>query len=376
MKKIMIVFGTRPECIKLCPIVIKLKEYANHFQTVVCVTAQHREMLDQALRIFGVEPDYDLQIMKVNQDLFHLTSRILIEMKNIIDNEKPDLLLVQGDTTTTFTAALAAYYYKIKIGHVEAGLRTHNKYSPFPEEINRTLTTVVADFHFAATVENKKNLIREGIAEDKIIVTGNTVIDALQWVVAKVRSNDQKYSDLERIDFNKKVILITGHRRENFGVEFRNICSALKIIALAHPEFELVYPVHFNPNVREPVNKILSEVPNIKLLNPLEYGTFVYLMHKSYFIITDSGGIQEEAPSLGKPVLVIRNTTERQEAVKAGCAKLVGTKTENIVKEAEKLISSADHYNRMAKVNNPYGDGRASDRIIKFLIKNMPGIND
>lgn len=372
----MIVFGTRPECIKLCPLVIKLREYANQFQTVICVTAQHREMLDQALRIFGVEPDYDLNIMTKNQDLFHLTSRILIELRNIIDKEKPDLLLVQGDTTTTFTAALAAYYFKIKIGHVEAGMRTYDKYSPFPEEINRALTTVVADFHFAATVENKNNLLREGIAEDKILVTGNTVIDALKWVVDKLQHNDCNYGELDEIDFGKKIILITGHRRENFGPEFQNICTALKILALAHPDFELVYPVHFNPNVREPVNRILKEIPNIKLLNPLEYEPFVYLMNKSHFIITDSGGIQEEAPSLGKPVLVIRNTTERQEAVKAGCAKLVGTRTENIVNEAEKLISSTVHYNQMAKVNNPYGDGLASERIIKFLINAMVSNND
>ncbi len=363
----MLVFGTRPEAIKLCPLVKELEKYTDKFKTIVCVTAQHRQMLDQVLKIFDIIPDYDLNLMKNDQSLFDVTSECLIKTGEIIEKEKPDIVLVQGDTTTTFAAALAAYYNKVKIGHVEAGLRTGNKYSPFPEEMNRKLTTGIADIHFAPTQKSEGNLLSEGVSEENIIVTGNTVIDALLWVRRKIQDEKKEYKELDGIDFTKKIILVTGHRRENFGQEFTNICHALKEIATKHSDIEIAYPVHLNPNVRKPVYKLLSGIHNIKLIEPLNYEPFVYLMDKSYFIISDSGGIQEEAPSLGKPVLVTRNTTERPEAVNVGAVKLVGTVPDRIVIEAEKLLNDNDCYAKMSKVQNPYGDGRACKRIIDSL---------
>lgn len=362
MKKIIVVFGTRPEAIKLCSLVLELKK--NHeFKTLVLVTAQHREMLDQVLSIFNVVPDYDLNIMGVNQTLFDITSRVLVETGKILEKERPDFVIVQGDTTTTFATALAAFYLQIKVLHVEAGLRTYNKYSPFPEELNRKMTGVIADFHFAATERNKSNLLKEGVPETNISVTGNTVIDSLLWVKEKMLKNQSGYTQLDALDLDRKIILITGHRRENFGIEFENICNAIKKIALTYKDIDVVYPVHFNPNVRKPVNAILAGIPNVKIIEPLEYEPFVFLMIKSFLIITDSGGIQEEAPSLGKPVLVIRNTTERQEAVEAGCVKLVGTNLENIFNEAKKLIENEEEYIAMARIENPYGDGKACEKI-------------
>jgi len=369
MKKILIIFGTRPEAIKLCPVVLELLKQSDKFKIVVCVTAQHREMLDQVLKVFGVVPDYDLNLMKNDQTLFDITSRTIIETGRIIEKESPDIVIVQGDTTTTLASSLAAYYNKIPVGHVEAGLRTENKYSPFPEEINRRLTTHIADIHFAPTKKNYLNLVAEGISENKIAVTGNTVIDSLLWVRERVRAGQKTFDELINIDFSKKIILVTGHRRENFGQAFIDICAALKEIAGNNKDVELVYPVHLNPNVKEPVYSILSGIENIKLLEPLDYAPFVYLMDQCFFIISDSGGIQEEAPSLGKPVLVTRNTTERLEAVEVGAMKLVGTNKNFIVSEAEKLLSDNDYYDRMAKVNNPYGDGRASKNIVEILLK-------
>ena len=368
MNKIMLVFGTRPEAIKLCPLVIELNKNSKKFKTVVCVTAQHREMLDQVINLFEIIPDYDLNLMKDDQSLFEITPDILSEVGKLIQIVNPDIILVQGDTTTTFVASLAAYYNKLPIGHVEAGLRTGNKYSPFPEEINRKLTGVIADIHFAPTERNKKNLLSEGIPEENIIVTGNTVIDALLWVRQKIRSENKKYKELEEIDFSKRIILVTGHRRENFGEGFINLCDALKEIAENNREVEIVYPVHLNPNVKKPVYNLLSGIENIKLLEPLDYAPFVYLMDKCYFIISDSGGIQEEAPSLGKPVLVTRNTTERPEALDVGAVKLVGTDREMILNEANRLLWDSGYYNGMARVKNPYGDGKAAKAIVQTLI--------
>jgi UDP-N-acetylglucosamine 2-epimerase (non-hydrolysing) len=366
MKKILIVFGTRPEAIKLCPIVKELKNNADMFKTVVCVTAQHREMLDQVLHIFDVAPDYDLDLMKNDQTLFDITCSCLTEIGDVIKREKPNIVIVQGDTTTTFVTSLAAYYHQVMIGHVEAGLRTGNKYSPFPEEINRKITSVIADIHFAPTQKSKNNLLLEGIPEDRIVVTGNTVIDALLWVREKI-SERKEYHELSNIDFQKKIILVTGHRRENFGQDFINICQALREIAIRHSNTEIVYPVHLNPNVRKPVFDILSGINNVKLIEPLGYEPFVYLMDRSYFIISDSGGVQEEAPSLGKPVLVTRNTTERPEAVEAGTVKLVGTDKETIVSEAERLLGDHRYYSQMSGIQNPYGDGYACERIVSAL---------
>lgn len=367
MKKILMVFGTRPEAIKLCPLVKKLEEHADRFKTIVCVTAQHREMLDQVLDIFDVSPNYDLDLMRKDQDLFDITSNCLLETGKVIKDEKPDIVLVQGDTTTTFATAIAAYYNQVMIGHVEAGLRTGNKYSPFPEEINRKLTSAIADIHFAPTQKNKNNLLSEGISEERIVVTGNTVIDALLWVRERIRADRREYQELKDIDFKKKIILVTGHRRENFGIEFINICLALKEIAIKHSDCEIVYPVHLNPNVRKPVYSMLSGIKNIKLIEPLGYEPFVYLMDKAYFIISDSGGVQEEAPSLGKPVLVTRNTTERLEAVEVGTVELVGTDKENIISKSEKLLKDSEYYNQMSNIQNPYGDGHACERIISGL---------
>ena len=367
--KILIIFGTRPEAIKMAPVIKKLKE-TDVFNVKICVTAQHREMLDEVLKIFEMIPDYDLDIMKKNQDFYDITSNVLLGLKNVLDDFKPDLVMVHGDTTTTFSASLAAFYKKIDIAHIEAGLRSGNIYSPYPEEANRKMTSILAKYHFAPTLKAKENLVKEGLNEKNIIVTGNTVIDSLLWVIKKIE-NDSKLKEkiLKRLNFSfdSKFILVTGHRRENFGQGFLNICEALKEIALKHKDINIIYPVHLNPNVREPVNKILKGIENIKLIEPLDYLEFVYLMSKSYLILTDSGGVQEEAPSLNKPVLVMRNTTERPEGIEAGCLKLVGTDKEKIIKEVEKLLNDENEYKKMSKCNNPYGDGKASERIVEFL---------
>jgi UDP-N-acetylglucosamine 2-epimerase (non-hydrolysing) len=364
-----LIFGTRPEAIKLCPLVKELKKQKDKFETIVCVTAQHREMLDQVLDVFDVKPDHDLNIMKNDQTLFDITCRCLTEIGAVIKKEKPDIVLVQGDTTTTFVTSLAAYYNKVKIGHVEAGLRTGNKYSPFPEEINRRITSVIADLHFAPTQKSKNNLLSEGVREEDIVVTGNTVIDALLWVRRKIQNERKEYKELDSIDFTQKIILVTGHRRENFGQDLINICEALKKIAAKYNDIEIVYPVHLNPNVSKPVYNLLSGIDNINLLKPLDYEPFVYLMVKSHLIISDSGGIQEEAPSLGKPVLVTRNTTERPEAIETGAVKLVGTDRNKIIEETEKLLNDPQYYHSMALLQNPYGDGHACERIINSLSK-------
>ncbi len=374
MKKILLVFGTRPEAIKMAPLVKELSKFPDEFMTKVCVTAQHREMLDQVLSIFEIEPEFDLNIMKAGQDLFDITSNVLSGLKKVFDDFRPDIVLVHGDTTTSFTTSLAAFYSKIKIGHVEAGLRTYDIASPWPEEGNRQLTGVLADVHFAPTDISQMNLISEGKLKDKIFVTGNTVIDALLFTINKIETNEyllkkiEKYIKGKYLNFGRnKFILVTGHRRENFGNGFLNICEALKQIAMDNPSIDIVYPVHFNPNVREVVNKILNNVPNVFLIDPLQYEEFVFLMSKSFFIITDSGGIQEEAPSLGKPVLVMRDTTERPEAVEAGTVKLVGAIKDNIIKESQLLIENESEFLRMSNAHNPYGDGNASKKIIEIL---------
>ncbi len=378
MKKIMLIFGTRPEAIKLAPIIQRLKAEGSKFKPIVCVTAQHREMLDQVLNLFEIEPDYDLNIMIDNQDLFDVTVKALNGLKEILKKEKPDIALVQGDTTTSFVASLAAFYLKIPVGHVEAGLRTYNKYSPFPEEKNRHLTGVLADYHFAPTEWAKNNLLKENAPEDRIWVTGNTVIDALLWVVSRQKSaGGEQYWNryfkerwgltLTTNTNTCKLILVTGHRRESFGEGFKNICLALKEIAKDRHDIKIVYPVHLNPNVQKPVRDILSDIPNIYLIEPLDYEPFVYLMEKAHLILTDSGGIQEEAPSLGKPVLVMRNVTERPEGIEAGVVKLVGTDKERIVAETEILLDNKKAYERMAQASNPYGDGKAAERIVDIL---------
>ena len=378
MKKILLIFGTRPEAIKMAPLVGKLRIENGEWKIGVCVTAQHREMLDQVLELFEIVPDYDLDIMKPGQDLYDITSNVLLGMKKVLEDFKPDIVLVHGDTTTTFATSLSAFYQKIKVGHVEAGLRTNNLYSPWPEEANRQITGVLANYHFAPTQTSKENLLKEGKEEKNIVVTGNTVIDALFLVLEKIEKDknlQQKIIDnietqIDNSKFkiqNSKFILVTGHRRENFGEGFINICEALKEIAIKNPDIFIIYPVHLNPNVQKPVFEILKDVKNILLIGPLEYESFVYLMSKSYFIITDSGGVQEEAPSLGKPVLVMRNTTERPEAVKAGTVKLVGADKEKIVRESGKLLKDKKEYNKMSKAHNPYGDGKACKRIIEFL---------
>jgi UDP-N-acetylglucosamine 2-epimerase len=374
MKKILIVFGTRPEAIKMVPLIKEFKKY-NDFEIKICVSAQHRQMLDQVLNLFEIKPDYDLDIMKANQDLYDISSRVLLGMRDVMKDFCPNVVLVHGDTTTSFVGALAAFYQKIKIGHVEAGLRTNDLYSPFPEEANRQITGVLADFHFAPTQSAKQNLIKEGKNPNSIIVTGNTVIDALFLMIDKIEKNVNLRDEITSILRSKysnfgserKFILVTGHRRENFGDGFLNICDALKNIAQNNPEIDIVYPVHLNPNVQKPVREILSNLSNVYLIDPLEYEKFVYLMSKSFFIITDSGGIQEEAPSLGKPVLVTRDTTERPEALQSGAVKLVGTNKNIIIKEAQNLILQKDEFEKMSKANNPYGDGKASERIVEFL---------
>jgi UDP-N-acetylglucosamine 2-epimerase (non-hydrolysing) len=370
-KKILICFGTRPEAIKMCSLVHTLKAFG--FEIKVCVTAQHREMLDQVLGFFEIIPDYDLNIMKPNQSLNELSSRILFNIDEVLSLESPDLVMVHGDTTTSTMCALAAFHKGIKVAHVEAGLRTYNKKSPFPEELNRQLTARIADFHFAPTELSKDNLLDEKINEENVIVTGNTVIDSLFWTVEKLNKNytNQKIEDLKSvIDFSKKIILVTGHRRENFGEGFLNICKALSDIA-ANSDVEIVFPVHLNPNVLQPVTKFLSDYKNIHLVEPLDYPSFVWIMSESYLIITDSGGVQEEAPSLGKPVLVLRETTERPEAVEAGTIKLVGTDYNMITEKTYELINNTKVYEDMSKSYNPYGDGKANQKIMQFLKERM-----
>lgn len=369
MSKVLIVFGTRPEAIKMSPVI---RELERSMDVRVCVTAQHREMLDQVLDLFDIVPDYDLDIMKPGQDLFDVTSNVLHGMKQVLVNEKPDVVLVHGDTTTTMATSLASYYLQIPVGHIEAGLRTYDIYSPFPEELNRQITGRVTAYHFAPTEQAKKNLLNEQVAEDTIIVAGNTVIDALLSVVEKVRAEPFSSELLEQLPFltNEqlpRMVLVTGHRRENFGKGFEEICRALHNIAKLHPEVQIVYPVHLNPNVLEPVNRVLSDVDNVHLIKPQEYLPFVKLMDASYLILTDSGGIQEEAPSLGKPVLVMRNTTERPEAVESGTAKLVGAEHSRIVQAVVELLTDEDTYKAMSIAHNPYGDGHASEIIRKVL---------
>ncbi len=371
MKRILLIFGTRPEAIKMAPLYHELKKFPDFFNVKICVSAQHRSMLDQVLDFFGIEPDYDLNLMKSSQTLFDITTNILSKINSVIEDFKPDLIFIQGDTTTTFTASLAAYYTKTKVAHLEAGLRSFNKYSPFPEEINRRLTSVIADYHFAPTKANKNNLMNEGITEN-IFVVGNTVTDAL-FLGLKIieKESEKKYKEqFAFVDFSKKIILVTGHRRESFGKPFENICYALKQIASEH-NVEIIYPVHLNPNVRKPVNDILADVENIHLVEPLDYPALLWLMNKSYLVLTDSGGIQEEAPSLGKPVLVMRDVTERQEGIDAGTAKLVGTDKNKIVNETKTLLENSDVYNDMARKNNPYGDGTTAKQIVEILLKEL-----
>jgi len=374
MKKILIVFGTRPEAIKMAPLVKEFQKDLINFDIKVCVTAQHREMLDQVLDLFRIIPDYDLNVMTPGQDLYDVTSKILLKIKPVLEELKPDLVLVHGDTVTTFATSLAAYYQKIKVGHIEAGLRTGDLYSPWPEEGNRRLTGVLTDYHFSPTNTSKNNLLNEGVSESSVFVTGNTVIDALQLVVNRIKSDKTLRLKIENTIFqsgfqelNSNFILVTGHRRENFGQGFLNICGALKVLAENNPGINILYPVHLNPNVRKPVNELLSSVSNIKLVEPFQYEEFIYLMSKSYLILTDSGGIQEEAPSLGKPVLVMRDTTERPEAVEAGTVKLVGSNRDNIIEEVQSLLDDPGEYQRMSNAHNPYGDGYASNNILNFL---------
>ncbi len=373
MKKVLLVFGTRPEAIKMAPLVKAFEQEAS-IESKVCVTAQHREMLDQVLDVFEIVPDYDLNLMKPGQDLYDITANVLLGMKGILGDFKPDIVLVHGDTTTTSATSLAAFYQKIKVGHVEAGLRTKDIYSPWPEEANRQITGILASYHFAPTTTSRGNLLREDKDEAAILVTGNTVIDALFLALDKIENNKELKSDIiknintqYKLDDSKKLILVTGHRRENFGQGFINICEALKTLALNNSDIDIVYPVHLNPNVQKPVNKLLSSVSNVHLIAPLQYEAFLYLMSKSYFIITDSGGVQEEAPSLGKPVLVMRDTTERPEALDAGTVKLVGTNSGMIIKEAQMLLDDKLEYEKMSKAHNPYGDGKACEKIVEFI---------
>lgn len=377
MKKILLVFGTRPEAIKMAPLVKKFSSCPNRFETRVCVTAQHRQMLDQVLDFFQIKPDYDLDLMKPNQTLNGLWADILVGMKPILDDFQPDFVFVHGDTATSTATALAAYFAGCKVGHIEAGLRTWNKWSPFPEEMNRQLTARLADIHFAPTRQSWMNLVKEGISENNIIITGNTVIDALYESVKIVNSTAYNNREIEELnltlDNSKKLILVTGHRRENFGEGFERICEALKDIATRHHDVQIIYPVHLNPNVQNTVGRILSKVENISLISPLSYPAFVWLMNKAYLIITDSGGVQEEAPSLGKPVLVMRDTTERPEAVEGGTVLLVGTNRKKIISETFDLLSNNERYKQMSELHNPYGDGQASERIVNYVDKLSKG---
>ena len=382
MKKIMIVFGTRPEAIKMAPLVLELKKDETSFETVICVTGQHREMLDQVLNIFDIKPDYDLNIMKQGQDLYDVTCRVLLGMREVLQKEHPDLVLVHGDTTTSTAAALATFYQQIPVGHVEAGLRTRNIYSPWPEEMNRQLTGRIATYHFSPTPLSRQNLLEEGVSEEKIIVTGNTVIDALYWVLKKI--NDDKGLqqsihasllksgyDMGRLTNGRRMVLITGHRRENFGQGFIQMCQAIKTLTERYPEVDFIYPMHLNPNVRRPIHQVFEEkldsLRNMFFIEPLEYIEFVTLMERSHIVLTDSGGIQEEAPSLGKPVLVMRNTTERPEAITAGTVKLVGTDYETIIESVATLLDNEKAYLQMSQAVNPYGDGKACGRIVERL---------
>ena len=382
MKTILLVFGTRPEAIKMAPLVKKLQAMSEQFRTIVCVTGQHRQMLDQVLNLFDITPDYDLNIMKPNQDLYDITSRILLGMRDVLKEVQPDIVLVHGDTTTSTASALAAFYQQIPVGHVEAGLRTGNIYSPWPEEMNRLITGRIATLNFSPTPLAEQNLLREGVKAESIVVTGNTVIDALQMVVSRLESDTtlnaevqstvaQMGYDTTRLREGKRMILITGHRRENFGTGFLNICHAIKNLATAYPDVDFVYPMHLNPNVRKPVLEILGEgADNVFLIEPLDYLPFVYMMQQSTLILTDSGGVQEEAPGLGKPVLVMRDTTERPEAVEAGTVLLVGTNQQNIEAAVHKLLNDHDYYCQMSEAVNPYGDGLACDRIVSNLLIN------
>lgn len=384
MKKIMLVFGTRPEAIKMAPLVKEFQKDTDNFQTIVCVTGQHREMLDQVLHIFDIHPDYDLNIMKQGQDLYDVTARVLTGIRDVLQEVQPNLVLVHGDTTTSTAAALAAFYQQIPVGHIEAGLRTHNIYSPWPEEMNRQMTGRIATYHFSPTSLSKKNLQAEGIAEERITVTGNTVIDALYHVVSQIKNKDnlrqQLTNELERAGYkinrlseqsNRKLVLITGHRRENFGEGFIAMCKAIKTLALKYPETDFVYPMHLNPNVRRPIQEVFGDthLPNMFFIEPLEYLPFVYLMELSTIVLTDSGGIQEEAPGLGKPVLVMRDTTERPEALNAGTVKLVGADFIKILDETSRLLEDQNQYDQMSKAVNPYGDGLACQRIVTQIRK-------
>lgn len=382
MKKVMLVFGTRPEAIKMAPLVKEFQKNSENFQTVVCVTGQHREMLDQVLHIFDIKPDYDLNIMKQGQDLYDVTARVLIGMRDVLEECKPDVVLVHGDTTTSTAAALAAFYQQIPVGHVEAGLRTYNIYSPWPEEMNRQITSCIATYNFAPTSLSRENLLKEAVSNDKISVTGNTVIDALYWVVERIKSDAVLNSELkqilvkagydtDRLANGKKLVLITGHRRENFGDGFINMCSAIRDLKNKYPEVDFVYPMHLNPNVRKPIREVfgenLSNLGNMFFIEPLEYLSFVYLMEKANIVLTDSGGIQEEAPGLGKPVLVMRDTTERPEALESGTVHLVGTNYDKIIKEVSTLLDDSVTYEKMSQAVNPYGDGLACGRIVNAL---------
>ena len=383
MKKVMLVFGTRPEAIKMAPLVKEFQKQPKRVETVVCVTGQHREMLDQVLKIFDIKPDYDLNIMKQGQDLYDVTARVLTGMRDVLKEVKPDVVLVHGDTTTSTAAALAAFYQQIPVGHVEAGLRTHNIYSPWPEEMNRLLTGRLATYHFSPTPLSRNNLIKESVDDRNIIITGNTVIDALYWVVDKIKNNKELDNELEdilskagydvnRLNNGKKLVLITGHRRENFGDGFINMCTAIKDLTVKYPDLDFVYPMHLNPNVRKPIHEVfgenLSGLKNMFFIEPLEYLSFVYLMEKSRIVLTDRGGFQEEAPGLGIPVLVMRDTTERPEALDAGTVKLVGTDYNKIVNEVSSLIDDKAAYEKMSKAVNPYGDGLACGRIVNALL--------
>jgi UDP-N-acetylglucosamine 2-epimerase (non-hydrolysing) len=367
-KKISIIFGTRPEAIKLAPVIIALRK-SKLFDINVCVTAQHRQMLDQVLELFNIKPDRDLNIMRANQSLALLTSNTISALDKYISETRPDMILVQGDTTTVLAASIAGFYHKIPIGHVEAGLRTYNKYAPFPEEINRVLTARLADLHFAPTFLSKQNLISEGVHKGKVFITGNTVIDALLYVKGKVERNNPTLPGISEglLNSGKRIILITGHRRENFGKGFESMCKAIALLAQQFPNTYFVYPVHLNPNVREPVFRLLGDHQNVLLIDPLDYFQFVYLMTKSYLILTDSGGIQEEGPSLGKPVLVMRDTTERPEGIEAGTVKLVGSDTDTIVYSVSELLNKSELYHEMSTKTNPYGDGRSSEFIVGLL---------
>ena len=395
MRRVLLVFGTRPEAIKMCPLVKEFQKHPESFETVVCVTGQHREMLDQVLQIFDVKPDYDLNIMKQGQDLYDVTARVLIGMRDVLDKVKPDVVLVHGDTTISMAAAMAAFYRQVPVGHVEAGLRTHNLYSPWPEEMNRQVTGRIAEYDFAPTPISRRNLLEEGVSEEKITVTGNTVIDALHWVVGKMESDSQLSKELAenlrasgydtsrleipgqaRNDGHRRLVLITGHRRENFGEGFISMCTAIRDLARKYPEVDFVYPMHLNPNVRKPIREVFGEMAdqvghdekrNLFFIEPLDYLDFVYLMSRSYIVLTDSGGIQEEAPGLGKPVLVMRDTTERPEALDAGTVRLVGTDYDKILNEVSALLDDRNHYETMSHAVNPYGDGKACPRIVDKL---------